>query len=777
MESGSSSKGFGNGRERMKGRQKPGPWPPQIEPFVPQTDHNPKELKSWAKRTGFNPNFSGETTVSSIDERDPDERTKAPAATASVAAAGGGGLDLEKGLGRRGEALTKRAEIEPILGRRRTGNKNRGIEINPVPRTNGDPENLGFNDNERRVEKDEKRIGVEPVVRLKDEIRRIREERPVRANNDGWNGNGFGNRAPAVAPVAIDEDWKKDEKKGEKEVEIDMFSESPEPEQPPTYRPGGLRCGITDNPGLAALIFYGMQHYLSLAGSLVFIPLIIVPAMGGTDEETANVISTMLLVSGVTTIMHTFFGTRLPLVQGSSFVYLAPALVIINSEEFRNLSRNKFKHIMRELQGAIIVGSVFQTILGYSGLMSLLLRLINPVVVAPTVAAVGLAFFSYGFPVAGTCVEISMPLILLILIFTLYLRRISFFGNHIFLIYAVPLSVVIVWAYAFFLTAGGAYNYKGCSANIPSSNILLDACRRHADTMKHCRTDVSNAWKTAAWVRVPYPFQWGSPTFNFKTSFIMVIVSLVASVDSVGSYHATSILVNLRPPTPGIVSRGIGLEGVSSILAGLWGTGTGSATLTQNIHTIDVTKMASRKALQLGAALLILFSFVGKIGALLASIPLALAASVLCFTWALIVALGLSTMQYTQTASSRNMIIVGFTLFISLSIPAYFQQYEPTSGLILPGYFIPYAAGSNGPVHTGSKGLNFALNALLSLNMVVALLVAFVLDNTVPGSRQERGVYIWSDSRAPDLDPSFLGSYLLPEKIGRYFGWAKCVGS
>lgn len=115
---------------------------------------------------------------------------------------------------------------------------------------------------------------------------------------------------------------------------------------------------------LGRLIFYGLQHYLCLAGSLVFIPIIMVPAMGGTDvsslnlnrqgrhedlfnifpicsqEETAIVISTMLLVSGLTTILHSFFGTRLPLVQGRSFVYLAPALVIINSEEFRNLSEN-----------------------------------------------------------------------------------------------------------------------------------------------------------------------------------------------------------------------------------------------------------------------------------------------------------------------------------------------------------------------------------------------------------------------------------------------------
>ncbi|XP_074559968.1 nucleobase-ascorbate transporter 11-like, partial [Curcuma longa] len=357
-----------------------------------------------------------------------------------------------------------------------------------------------------------------------------------------------------------------------------------------------------------------------------------------------------------------------------------------------------------------------------------------------------------------------------------YLGRLSLFGNRLFLIYAVPLSVAIVWAYAFFLTAGGVYNYKGCNSNVPSSNILTDGCRRHVTIMKNCRTDVSNAWKTAAWVRVPYPFQWGSPTFHFKTSFIMVIISLVASVDSIGSYHSTSLLVNLKPPTPGIVSRGIGMEGLTSILAGLWGTGTGSVTLSENIHTLDVTKMASRKALELGAVLLILLSFVGKVGALLASIPLALVASVLCFTWALIVALGLSTLQYTQTRSSRNIIIVGFTLFISLSVPAYFQQYEPNSILILPSYLLPYGAASSGPVHTSNEGFNFALNALLSLNMVVALIVAFILDNTVPGNKQERGVYIWSDRSTLDLDSNSLEPYSLPAKIRPLFRWAKWVG-
>lgn len=73
--------------------------------------------------------------------------------------------------------------------------------------------------------------------------------------------------------------------------------------------------------------------------------------------------------------------------------------------------------------------------------------------------------------------------------------------------------------------------------------------------------------------------------------------------------------------------------------------------------------------------------------------------------------------------------------------------------------------------------LDFAFNALLSMNMVVTLLVALVLDNTVPGSRQERGVYIWSRAEEMETDPSFLADYSLPKKIAPAFCRTKCLGS
>ncbi|KAL4026394.1 hypothetical protein IC575_014823 [Cucumis melo] len=734
-----------------------------VDRFVPRTDHNPRELRSWARRTGFVSTFSGEAT-SSVGEKNESTR-----------------FDLEKGLERRGGGSSPKIEIDPILGQTRP---NREIEVEPVTGTGKEEmktENergLRFRDGAMRSE-ERRRIGIEPVMGGAKEDERVvtngkRSEKVDGAVNRPSDGdfNGNAHVAPFVTPAA--EPKKEDGRDGRDEDIIDSAGEG-EANEREWGGPSGMKLGPTENPGYVPLIYYGLQHYLSLVGSVVFMPLIIVPAMGGTDKDTATVISTLLLVSGITTILHSYFGTRLPLVQGSSFVYLAPALIIMNAQEYRNLTEHKFRHIMRELQGAVIVSSIFQSILGFSGLMSLFLRLINPLVVAPTVAAVGLAFFSYGFPQAGSCVEISVPHIVLLLIFTLYLRGVSIFSHRVFRIYAVPLSVVIIWAYAFFLTAGGAYNFTGCSPDVPSSNIIVDACRRHADTMKHCRTDVSSAWRTAAWVRIPYPLQWGVPIFHIKTSIIMIMVSLVSSVDSIGTYHSVALRVAAKPPTPGIVSRGIALEGFCSILAGLWGTGAGSTTLTENVHTIHVTKVANRRALEVGAVFLIFVSLIGKVGAVLASIPLALAASVLCFTWALMVALGLSTLQYSQTASIRNMTIVGVSLFLGLSIPAYFQQFQSETSLILPSYLVPYAAASNGPTHTGNKQFDFVFNALMSLNMVVTFLIAIVLENTVPGSRQERGVYIWSHAEDIKNDPSLTATYSLPKRFLRLFCRSGCL--
>lgn len=70
--------------------------------------------------------------------------------------------------------------------------------------------------------------------------------------------------------------------------------------------------------------------------------------------------------------------------------------------------------------------------------------------------------------------------------------------------------------------------------------------------------------------------------------------------------------------------------------------------------------------------------------------------------------------------------------------------------------------------------LDFAMNAVMSLNMVVTFLVAFVLDNTVPGSKEERGVYAWSRAQDMEMDPEMQADYSLPKRFARLFRCRCC---
>ncbi|KAG2674500.1 hypothetical protein I3760_13G139500 [Carya illinoinensis] len=692
--------------------QRPGPWPP-----APESSAMPPS--SWAKRTGFKPKFSGETNASDSGQVIAPPPPQKPRETDPAQP------DLDMG---RVRAVNGEREGEKV-----------------VPQTL--PLSQPQTDKDRTVKKRRDSDGPPKI--------------------SGTNGQAQGGPAeqPSSRPVRID-------------AVVDVLPQNVDDDDGFVGRHMHMKYELRDTPGLVPIGLYGFQHFTSMLGSLILIPLVIVPAMGGTYEDTANVVSTVLFVSGVTTLLHTSFGSRLPLIQGPSFVFLAPALAIINSTEFQGLNENKFKHIMKELQGAIIIASAFQALLGYSGLMSVLSRLINPVVVSPTVAAVGLSFYSFGFPRVGTCLEIGSVQILLVITFSLYLRKISVFGHRIFLIYAVPLGLAITWAAAFLLTEVGVYSYKGCDVNVPASNMISEHCRKYLSRMKHCRVDTSHALKSSPWFRFPYPLQWGTPVFHWEMALVMCAVSIISSVDSVGSYHASSLLVASRPPTPGVLSRGIGLEGLSSVLAGLWGTGTGSTTLTENVHTIAVTKMGSRRTVELGACVLIVLSLVGKVGGFIASIPEVMVAALLCFMWAMLTALGLSNLRYSEAGSSRNIIIVGLSLFFSLSVPAYFQQYDmsPNSNFSVPSYFQPYVVASHGPFRSKYGGVNYVLNTLLSLHMVIAFLVAVILDNTVPGSRQERGVYVWSEPDAARREPAVIKDYELPFRVGRIFRWVKWVG-
>ena len=81
-----------------------------------------------------------------------------------------------------------------------------------------------------------------------------------------------------------------------------------------TYREkalaNGIKYTVTDVPPLPTALMLGVQHYLTMLGATVLIPLILCPAMGANGDQTAEVISSIFFVSGINTLIQTSIGDR-----------------------------------------------------------------------------------------------------------------------------------------------------------------------------------------------------------------------------------------------------------------------------------------------------------------------------------------------------------------------------------------------------------------------------------------------------------------------------------
>ena len=135
------------------------------------------------------------------------------------------------------------------------------------------------------------------------------------------------------------------------------------------------------------------------------------------------------------------------------------------------------------------------------------------------------------------------------------------------------------------------------------------------------------------------------------------------------------------PPTPGIISRGLGGEGIGVLLAGLVGTSNATTSYSENIGALAVTGCGSRAVIQCGAVTMIVVSLIAKVGALFATMPGPMTSALYCALFGLIVAVGLSNLQYVDLNSPRNQFIIGFAIFNSLSVagPSGYFANEPES--------------------------------------------------------------------------------------------------
>jgi xanthine/uracil permease len=492
-----------------------------------------------------------------------------------------------------------------------------------------------------------------------------------------------------------------------------------------------VEYGIDDKPPLGTSILLGAQHYLTMVGANIAVPLILAGALGMPSDIVPRFVGTFFVVSGIATLAQTTFGNRYPIVQGAPFSMLAPALAVVGVVQASNPSGAAWEAALLQLQGAIIVAAMVEVVVGYLGLLGKLRKYLSPVVIAPTIALIGLSLFNTPQIVdinpSTAAVEQNWWLLgltlLFIVLFSQYLNR----RNRAFQLFPVLLGIVGAYAIAAGLSVAGVYQ-PGTAGYV----------------------DLGSVASAPAFLPI-YPLQWGVP--GFGASYIIGMLAGVAAsmIESLGDYHAVARLSGIGAPSEKRINHGIGMEGLMNVFAGLMGAG-GSTSYSENIGAIGLTGVASRYVVQVGAVVMLAMGFVGYFGQLIATIPAPVVGGLYIAMFGQIVAVGLSNLKYVDLDSQRNIFIVGIALFVGLAIPAYLGNVGSAEA------FRQGMAGVAvlGPV-LGSNVVATTLYVIGSTGMAVGGLFAFVLDNTIPGTTAERGLDEWE--RVAERDEDFASAY------------------
>ncbi|XP_052721968.1 solute carrier family 23 member 1-like [Crassostrea angulata] len=501
---------------------------------------------------------------------------------------------------------------------------------------------------------------------------------------------------------------------------------------------------VSDSPPWYLSILLGFQHYLTAFGSTLTVPLVLQSAMCIGDDRVglSEIISTSFFVSGISTLLQTTLGVRLPIIQGPTFSFLTPTFTILALKKWEcpyNLAakgewnvtsdplpdpgspehQQMWQMRMREIQGAIMVSSLFEIVIGFSGVIGLFLHFIGPLVIVPTISLIGLSLFKEAADLASKQWYIAVMTMVLIAIYSQYLKNVkipvcrvtrrdgcSMYKLPFFKLFPILLALISAWVICGILTAAGAFPEQGKWGSDARTDTKVDVLEK------------------ALWFRFPYPGQWGLPTVSVSAVFGMLAGVLASIIESVGDYYACAKLAGAPPPPVHAINRGIGMEGIGCLLAGAWGSGNGMTSYSENIGAIGITRVGSRRVVQMGGLIMIIMGCLGKFGALFVTIPDPVIGGLFMVVFGMVVAVGLSNLQFVDLSSSRNIFIIGTSIFFGLSFPNWMKTH--------PGY-----------IDTGSDIVDQLLSVLLGTSMFVGGLTGFFLDNTIPGTLEERGILRW----------------------------------
>ncbi|WP_083998959.1 nucleobase:cation symporter-2 family protein [Actinomadura kijaniata] len=398
-------------------------------------------------------------------------------------------------------------------------------------------------------------------------------------------------------------------------------------------------------PRLRVLAPLSVQHVLIAYSGMVTVPLLIGTGVGLPGDRIAALITANLFVSGVATLLQTIgvwrVGVRMPIVMGSTFTGIGPAIVVGRDAG------------LPAVFGATLVAGALTFLAAPH--FSRLLRFFPPLVTGTVIAIIGFSLVpstahlvAHHDPRAATdgAAPANVALAAGTIAFILLMER---FGPPVVARVAVLLALV-----------------AGTAVAVPMGLV-----------------DFSGVGRADAF-GIVMPFDFGAPVFVLSAILPMVIVQLVNMVESAGDTLAMGQIVG-REVGPPEVARALRADGAGTAVAGVFNSFT-IVTFGENVGLVSMTRVLSRWVVAGSGVILVVLGLVPKLGAVVAALPGPVLGGVGVVMFGVVGAVGLRILAQADLADSRNMLVVAVSFgmgFMPVGAPHVYDRFPAFAQTVL----------------------------------------------------------------------------------------------
>ncbi|MBO0447450.1 uracil permease [Enterococcus ureilyticus] len=374
---------------------------------------------------------------------------------------------------------------------------------------------------------------------------------------------------------------------------------------------------IHDRPKTIHWIGLSLQHLFTMFGATVLVPILV-----GIDPGIA------LVSSGLGTIVYLFVTKgKIPAYLGSSFAFIAAMQMLMKTDGYPAIA-----------QGAITTGLVYlivSIIISKIG-SSWLDKILPPIVVGPVVMVIGLGL-------ASNAANSAM------------------FNNG-----EYDFSYIAVALITLGLTIFYNMFFKGFLGLIP---ILLGIVSGYLVALLFGIVDVEPI-KAAAWFAMPnfeIPFVQYQPKLHLNAITTMAPIAFVTMTEHIGHLMVLNKLTKRNYfQNPGLSKTLMG-DGAAQIVAGLVG-GPPVTSYGENIGVLAITRVHSVFVIGGAAVFAVGLGFVGKLSAIILSIPGPVISGISFVLFGVIAASGLKILIDNQINfdKKKNLLIASVILVIGI---------------------------------------------------------------------------------------------------------------